>query len=582
MPDTHDETAVWPQRDPQGAGGEDAPTEHAPPPGGPAAPAGPHAEGSETGRGASARGSRTTYVTPLEALRADEVLRTRKFFQIGMILLLATIVTVQFIGGDPVLRRAFQASAVLAFLAHAGFILYVRDETRYSQTRALVPAVVTIGAGTVAMHYFGLYSPAPMVFMLGIYFFSLGSSLGAAVFAFVLCSGAQTAGMLLVAFHLIADRGMVRFVGVTVSEQVLMVGLVQLVYTLTFLFARMSRRATITAVVGLEQALRQVGQREALLQEANADLERALRGGHGGRFTGQQVGPWVLGELIGRGAMGEAYRARHGTSGLAAAAKLLHPEVQSEPAQMRRFLREAEIMSQLDSPHVVKVHDVGDGTQGPPYIAMELLEGCDLAWLLRKRRRLPVRQVVELVEQVASALEQARASEIVHRDLKPQNLFCADAGGKKTWKVLDFGVSKLGAVAGTLTRGHVIGTPGYMAPEQARGADVDHRADVFSLAVIAYRALTGRPAFTGEDYPKILFDICFVQPARPGELLPSLPPDVDLVLALGLAKSAAHRPPRAVDLAEALALAVEGRLPGAWRSRAGVVLAVQPWGKRLA
>src|SRR5688572_4426919 len=154
-----------------------------------------------------------------------------------------------------------------------------------------------------------------------------------------------------------------------------------------------------------------------------------------------------------------------------------------------------------------------------------------------------------MVTQVAGVLEEARANDIVHRDLKPQNLFWTrleavadpDAGDPgdgdpddHIWKVLDFGVSKLGIDAGTLTRGHVIGTPGYMAPEQARGIAVDHRADIFALAAISYRALTGRPAFSGDEYPKIMFDIVYRQPTRPGEHAP-LPVDVDLALAIGLA-----------------------------------------------
>ena len=102
------------------------------------------------------------------------------------------------------------------------------------------------------------------------------------------------------------------------------------------------------------------------------------------------------------------------------------------------------------------------------------------------------------------------------------------------WKVLDFGVSKLER-SGTLTHGNVVGTPGYMAPEQARGGDVGPTADVFALAVIAYRALTGRPAFSGRELPRILFDVCYVQPMQPSKLVP-LPDDVERVLLLGMAK----------------------------------------------
>jgi serine/threonine-protein kinase len=119
-----------------------------------------------------------------------------------------------------------------------------------------------------------------------------------------------------------------------------------------------------------------------------------------------------------------------------------------------------------------------------------------------------------------------------------------------------------------------------MAPEQARGGDLDHRADVFALAVIAYRSLTGRPAFTGEDYPKVMFNVVYTQPLRAGEHA-GLPGDVDLVLAIGSAKDAAARFETAAALAEALAAAASGELSPALRERAQAILAVAPWGQRI-
>ena len=181
---------------------------------------------------------------------------------------------------------------------------------------------------------------------------------------------------------------------------------------------------------------------------------------------------------------------------------------------------------------------------------------------------------MSLVDQVADALTEAAAAEIVHRDLKPQNLFAVD-GEVTVWKVLDFGVSKLES-SGTLTHGHVVGTPGYMAPEQARGGDVGHVADVFSLAVIAYRALTGRPAFSGRELPRVLFDVCYVQPMQPTKLVP-LPADVERVLALGMAKDPKERLATAAELAAALKAAFADELDGAFRRRADALLAKAPW-----
>jgi len=274
--------------------------------------------------------------------------------------------------------------------------------------------------------------------------------------------------------------------------------------------------------------------------------------------------------------MGEVCEARHVERDLVAALKLLHADALVEPERVRRFLREAEITSRLASPHIVRVYEVSEGASAPPYLAMELLQGSDLAAVLRRARRMPARRTVELVAEVASALEEARGAGVVHRDIKPSNLFFAETTEGRLWKVLDFGISRLASSSGTLTQGQVVGTPGYMSPEQAQGTTVDHRADVFSLAAIAYRCLTGRPPFAGDASLKIMFDTVYHQPPRPSSFV-NVPGDLDLVLALGLAKQPDHRPARAVDFAEALAHAVAGRLPEELRERARVLLERAPW-----
>lgn len=521
---------------------------------------------------------RLTAATTVDTLRAEEVVRTRTFLYVEM-LLVAIIAPLTFaLGGDATLRLLFVASCGLIVATNSWSLLRMRNQDWYSPIRILPAATAGILTACTGCYYFGLYSPAPMIFTLGLYFFSLGSSRGVAATAYAICAAFLAAGMTGLTLGVLPDDGLIRAGDTTITQQLVSAFLVQVVLLVTFVFARMSRRATTAAVQGLEHALRQVNQREALLQEMNVDLDRALRGGGHGRWSHSQVGPWKLGNVIGRGAMGEVYAATHESRALPAAVKLLMPDVERDATQLRRFLREAEVMSRLDSPHVVRVHDVGTGPT--PYIAMELLQGHDLAWHLRKRRRLPPARVQELVGQVAGVLEQARERDIVHRDLKPQNLFLAEEDGIKRWKVLDFGVSKIGVESGTLTRGHVIGTPGYMAPEQARGTAIDHRADVFSLAAIVYRALTGRPAFAGDDYPKILHDIVYRQPTRPGEHV-GLPDDVDLVLALALAKDPERRFRIAADFARAFADALDHRLDGGLRARAAKLLAEHPWGEAI-
>jgi eukaryotic-like serine/threonine-protein kinase len=338
----------------------------------------------------------------------------------------------------------------------------------------------------------------------------------------------------------------------------------------------------LVAVHRAQDAIRLAGQREAQLVEANQNLEQALRAGAGqqGRYSGHLVGNYRLAELVGRGAMGEVYAADHVTTGDRAAVKLLRADLTRQHAALARFLREGEVVSALEVPNVVQIQEIGELEDGSPYIAMELLIGEDLAARLRRQRQLDVEEVVDMARQVARGLDAAHAAGVVHRDLKPQNLFRASGGDRDgTWKILDFGVSKVAGSRGTLTQQAVVGTPGYMAPEQARAQQVTPRADVFSLGAVVFRALTGRPPFSGPDTPQILFQVVYGMPPRPGELVPRLPADVDAVLAIALAKEVDDRFASASDLADALAAAARRKLDGRLRRRAADLLASRPWGK---
>jgi serine/threonine-protein kinase len=208
---------------------------------------------------------------------------------------------------------------------------------------------------------------------------------------------------------------------------------------------------------------------------------------------------------------------------------------------------------------------------------MERLYGYDLAHYLRKHRRVDLKDVRQLITAIAQGVDAAREAGIVHRDLKPQNVFRARSGEIDTWKILDFGVSKLEDSAGTLTQGNVVGTPAYMSPEQARGEDADHRADVYAIAAIAYRALTGQPPFSGRDTPRILHSVIYDAPAQPTLLDATLPDDVDLVLAIGLAVDRNDRFDRATELASAISTALEQTLPPELRERGRRAVAKRPW-----
>ncbi|HEV7555101.1 MAG TPA: serine/threonine-protein kinase, partial [Kofleriaceae bacterium] len=344
------------------------------------------------------------------------------------------------------------------------------------------------------------------------------------------------------------------------------------VYILAYYSARALRAVSVSSIEGLQRATRLASQRKALMDELRADLERALRVGGPGRHTDHTVGSFKLGMVIGRGAMGEVYEATHVTTGESAAVKLLRRELLADPTHVARFVREARASGSLASAHVVRVLECSVDDGAVPFIAMERLHGQTLAEMLRRDGRLTPESVLQLCTQVGEGIDAASAVNIVHRDLKPQNLFLDGTG----WKILDFGVATLGDDTGTLTAGGVVGTPSYMAPEQARGNRVDGRADVYAIAAVAYRCLTGRHPFTGPDTPALLYAVVHRMPARPSELAP-LDPDIDRWVALALAKSPDDRFASGAELSQALAQAIGGTLDGKLRRRADALVRRRGW-----
>jgi len=334
---------------------------------------------------------------------------------------------------------------------------------------------------------------------------------------------------------------------------VIVLGLVESVLFATLLTARMSRRTTLLALGELEQAVRIAAHREALLLEAREELERALRPGRG-RFSDQVIGAYTLGTLLGRGAMGEVYEAQ-GPDGVVAI-KLLSQTSLGNPIHVMRFLRELRTAAGVVSAHVVRVIEVGE--HPVPYLVMERLDGQSLSEILRGRRAFAAEEAIELAHHVGLGITAAAAAGIVHRDLKPQNIF----RDRDTWKVLDFGVSRAMDQGDTLTKGDVVGTPSYMAPEHASGSPATHASDLYALAAILYRAITGQPAYAGGEVAETLYRVVHTRPTRPTEVA-ALPEEIDLVLAIGMARSPDARFASAAELASALAAAFAQSLPAA-------------------
>jgi serine/threonine-protein kinase len=492
--------------------------------------------------------------SPIDTLLLDEMQRTRKMTLAIVGLIGSVALLTPLFGGDPIARGLLIVGLLLA-LAACGLLLWLTADRARFTTPLLAVAWMACALGvTSGILYFGIFSPAPVVFVLGLYFVGLGSSAGIALgtmttaISFMVVVGALVVG------DVVADPGIITADHLRPIEQAAIVALVVVVFAASVWVARMSRRTMLDSVVEHERAVRAAAHREALLQEARAELERALRLGEAGRFTDQVLGSFRLGPVIGRGAMGEVYEAVHTGTGEVAAVKLLRRDAIA-PGIVHRFLREARAASALQVPNVVRVLEFGDDTAPLPYIAMELLRGQDLARLLRARPRLPAAELADMIAALARGVDAAGAAGIVHRDLKPQNVFRHDDSGGTVWKILDFGVSKLRDHAGTLTGNAAVGTPAYMAPEQAQGREVDTRADVHALAVIAFRGLTGELPYRGSDPATILYQVVHATPPPASSIAP-LPRAVDAVLARGLAKDPAQRYPTAGAFAEALQTAL--------------------------
>ena len=269
------------------------------------------------------------------------------------------------------------------------------------------------------------------------------------------------------------------------------------------------------------------------------------------------AGKYRLESLIGHGGMGSVWKARHATLDMPVAIKFMAPQALADAESRQRFDREARALAALRTPHIVQVLDHGvDGDT--PYIVMELLEGEDLSSRLALRRRLPLDEVSRILSHVARALRRAHEAGITHRDLKPSNIFLARVDDEEIAKVLDFGVAKL-AQAGLLTddaltkAGTLLGSPGYMSPEQARGKEVDFRSDLWALAVIVFRAVTGQKPFAGDSIAELVIKLCIDPRPVPSRIAPDLPPGVDRFFEKAFAATPEERFHSAIEMASAFA-----------------------------
>ncbi|MBL8912142.1 MAG: serine/threonine protein kinase, partial [Archangium sp.] len=227
------------------------------------------------------------------------------------------------------------------------------------------------------------------------------------------------------------------------------------------------------------------------VQSSNPPAPSAPRATEGA-LAGTTLGSYELIALLGSGGMGEVYRAKHARLGREVAVKVLRPEYAAMPDVVQRFFQEAKVVNDINHPHIVQIVDFVESPQAV-FCVMELLRGRSLTRVVKEDGPLPLARIRVLLEQVCDALVAAHARGVVHRDIKPDNLFVTvDAQGVEQIKVLDFGIARrLTADDSAKTRaGMVMGTPSYMAPEQAAGRPVDVRADVYAVGVVLYELLT--------------------------------------------------------------------------------------------
>jgi serine/threonine-protein kinase len=258
-----------------------------------------------------------------------------------------------------------------------------------------------------------------------------------------------------------------------------------------------------------------------------------------------QIGPYLLQEPLGEGSTAVVYRAVHAFLEREVALKLMPPE--EDPAVIDRFLDEARLLSRLSHPGLARIFDCGILPQGGAFLAMELLHGELLHHRLRRLGRLPLSELVDIIRQLADALEVVHDAGLVHRDIKPSNILLV---GDRV-KLLDFGVAKRLDARPRTAPGMLLGTPYYMSPEQCRGArHIDRRSDVYALGAVLFQMATGRPPFNKTTLAEVL-EAHLVQ-APPRLARPDLPARVGQVVARALAKSPDDRYSSALAMANAL------------------------------
>lgn len=499
--------------------------------------------------------------------------------------------------------RGLMSGIAISSAIAAGIVFIVRGEANAMRVHAAALIATAISAGVSSLwfhrdvakwivisqiavlmtgfYFWGFFSAYCALVPLTVYILAGVASLREIALGVGTLVAAQTAFGIATVLDVIDSRSLVEPIAerAPVWGQLVALGMLQVITIGAAVAGRAARLSGIEVLESHNKALVELARREAQLAEAYADARAARDAAVGGdgRFTEHTIDGFKLGQVLGRGAMGEVYAADRTDDASSVAMKILAPHLLRDPTARDRFVRESAIVSALKSPHVVRVVAVSPADAPLPYIVMERLDGIDLGQLLKRQPILPLDEIEQITKQVAAGLDAAHKAGIIHRDLKPSNIYGIGEAGSRTWKIVDFGASKWRDGDGTLTQDAIVGTPGYMSPEQALGHAIDQRSDVYSFGVIIYRLLTGVPAVVPGEVPAMLQEVAYRMPVQPSKRAKVMP-ELEAVLAVALAKLPMHRFATAGELAYAFSTAVAGKLDRGIAHRAEVLIADAPWG----
>jgi serine/threonine protein kinase len=272
-----------------------------------------------------------------------------------------------------------------------------------------------------------------------------------------------------------------------------------------------------------------------------------------------RLGKYRILDILGHGGMGVVYKAEDSVLDRVVALKAILPSLGVSESARKRFLREARTMARLEHDHIVRLYEVGED-RGIPFLAMEFLVGESLDHRLLRDPVLPLADSLRIGREIAEGLATAHALELIHRDIKPANIFLT--GQMCRVKILDFGLARAVADDSRITQsGAILGSPGYMAPEQTRGEKADFRADLFSLGVVLYRTCTGTQPFTAADALSTMMAVATKNPLAPQTQNLAMPTELSNLIMKLLEKDPAQRPPSALAAAEEIRQ-IERRLRG--------------------